>query len=137
VYSDEVALRVLERIMEGDCLEVACSPDDLPCKRTWLRWVAANERLQRRYVVACQVRALMRAEECVQIADGANEDSKGGILKARLRVSTRQWEIQRLANKVYGKDGVVLPTEDPEAGGSMDDPEVSVRLKALRKEVMK
>lgn len=35
-------MRVLTRVMEGDCLEVACTPEDVPCKRTWLRWVAAD-----------------------------------------------------------------------------------------------
>jgi len=136
VCTEEGALGVLERIMEGDCLEEACTPEHLPSKRTWLRWVAGDERLQRRYISACQIRALMRAEECVRIADDADELSQNGVSKARLRVSTRQWEIQRLQNKVYGRDGVVLPPI-ADSGAMVTDPDVLERLKALRGEVVK
>lgn len=135
VCTEAAALVVLQRIMEGDCLERACEPEDVPCKRTWLRWVAVDVSLQSRYVAAMQIRALSRADECVPIADDVREE-KGAVLKANLRIRTRQWEIQRLANKVYGKDGVIAPPPSP-AGDhtAMSDPEVELRLKSLRDEL--
>jgi hypothetical protein len=135
VCTEAAALVVLQRIMEGDCLERACGPEDVPCKRTWLRWVAVDVSLQSRYVAAMQIRALSRADECVPIADEVREE-KGAVLKANLRIRTRQWEIQRLANKVYGKDGVIEPPPSP-AGDhtAMSDPEVELRLKSLREEL--
>lgn len=137
VCTEEAALLVLQAIMEGDCLEKACEPEHVPCKRTWLRWVASDVSLQARYVAAMQIRALSRADECVPIADGVEPD-KGAVLRANLRIRTRQWEIQRLANKVYGKDGVVLPPPS-QAGEStvMSDPDIELRLKSLRDEVRK
>lgn len=133
VCTEEAALIVLQRIMEGDCLEDACEPEDVPCKRTWLRWVAADVNLQGRYVAAMQIRALSLAEECIPIADEASEIAPRGVARARLRINTRQWMIMRLANKVYGKDGVVLPPPSPTGEQTaMSDPEVELRLKSLR-----
>lgn len=135
VCTEAAALLVLQRIMEGDCLDRACELENVPCKRTWLRWVAVDVSLQSRYVAAMQIRALSLAEDCVPIADEVREE-KGALLKANLRIRTRQWMIMRLQNKVYGKDGVIAPP--PSLAGdhaAMSDPEIELRLKSLRDEV--
>lgn len=107
VFSEQIAVSVLEGIMGGDDLMSICVPEKMPCKRTWLRWVAEDLKLQDRYVAAMQIRTLNRAEECIPIADKADTNSKAGVQKARLQINSRQWEIQRLMPKVYGKDGLV------------------------------
>lgn len=124
-------MAVLEGIMGGDCLAVVCAPEMMPAKRTWMYWVARDGKLQERYVAAMAIRTLNRAEECIPIADDADEKSKAGLLKARLRINARQWEIQRLMPKVYGRDGW---NGIAETGGEVQaDADVMLRLAALRK----
>lgn len=100
--------------MGGDSLAVVCEPDTMPAKRTWMYWVAADVRLQLRYVAAMQIRALGHVEEIIPLADNCEAD-KQAIAKARMQIQAREWQIQRLQNKVYGRDGVQDKASDNES----------------------
>lgn len=96
--------RVLEGVMRGEPVKKLCRPADMPSESTWYRWLASNEELQRRYILANRVQTLKLEEDVIPIADGC-QLNKAAVAKARLRISARERKIQRMTNKVYGKAG--------------------------------
>lgn len=114
-YSDDLADRILERIIEGATLRDIDADETLPAKSTVLRWVAKYEEFEKLYALAQQAKVEGYADELPEIADdGSNDwmlDNKPenpgyrengeAIRRSALRISTRQWLIERLKPKKY------------------------------------
>lgn len=103
---------LLDAMAGGQSLAKACEMDGMPSRATFLRRVAADKELQARYAAAMQARADVLAEETLEIADDASQDTLYGengpranaewIARSKLRVAARQWFIAKVAPKKYG-----------------------------------
>lgn len=89
--------RICERIAEGESLRAICKTKDYPAKRTVLRWVAADEALQKQYAEAQVMRAEHYFDEIIDIADKGADPAK-----TRVQVDARKWVLARMNPKKYG-----------------------------------
>lgn len=112
VYTEELALTIIERICSGMSLREICRADDMPARSTVLLWISHDkEGFSGRYAKACMARAYYWADEIVDIADDSTNDymlrqSKDGedyeqinpeaIGRSRLRVDARKWLVSKL-----------------------------------------
>jgi hypothetical protein len=147
-YSDAVADRVLDQIIEGKTLREIEAMDGMPAKSTILRWCARHEEFEKAYGLAQQVKVEGWAEETIEIADdgsndwmerrnadGANigwQENGEALRRSALRVSTRQWLMERLKPKKYGPAAQKL--EHSGAGGAPLIPVLNVTIGGPRSE---
>ena len=121
-YTDELAEEICFRMSTGEGLIQICRDDNIPDRRTILRWVANNPDFCHKYTLAREAQADYYFEEMLEIADDPKSDSyideKGNqridhenINRSRLRVDTRKWVIARMMPKKYG-DRVEFDAED-------------------------
>lgn len=97
VFSQKVFDRICERIAEGESLLAICKTKDYPAKRTFLRWVANDEKLAAQYGEAQNMRAEHYFDEIVDIADKGSDPAK-----TRVQVDARKWVLARMNPKKYG-----------------------------------
>lgn len=129
IYSEAVADRICERLMDGVSLRTICEADDMPCKSTVLRWLQSNQDFRQRYILAREMQAENIADEILEIADDARNDwmeRHGGddegyqpntehIQRSRLRIDARKWMASKLAPKRYG-DKIQQEVSGPDGG---------------------
>lgn len=138
-YSDELALRICERIVEGESLRAICREEGMPSQSMVFRWLEANQAFREQYARARDLQADTFADELTEIADNATNDwmerngqeDKGwqangeNIQRSRVRIDTRKWIASKLKPKKYGdkidhsltgKDGgpIVITSTDAE-----------------------
>ncbi|HEX4197576.1 MAG TPA: hypothetical protein VHZ26_09040 [Caulobacteraceae bacterium] len=97
---------------------VCADHEDFPDPRTVYRWLADNEDFRQAYAGACERRADLLVDQCIDIADDARNDwmerqvADGTIVmvpnpevvqRSRLRVETRLKMAAKLAPKKYGE----------------------------------
>jgi len=115
-YSEDVADRILDLIIEGKTLREIEAVEGLPSKSTILRWVAKHEEFAKLYALAQEAKMEGFADELLEIADDgrndwmrANDEENAGyrengeaMRRSQIRISTRQWLMERLKPKKYG-----------------------------------
>jgi hypothetical protein len=101
-YTPELAALICAEMAEGKSLRSICEREAMPDKSTVFRWLADRKEFRRQYAHAMAARADLFAEEIIEIADDASDDSATVIARARLRVDTRKWLMARMAPKKYG-----------------------------------
>jgi len=103
-YSQEIADRLCEALMQGKSLRSACKQEGMPPFQTVLRWLASGDPKYRgfheQYTRAREVQAEVWADEMVDIADSATDSQSANA--ARVRVDTRKWVAAKLLPKKYG-----------------------------------
>lgn len=113
IYSDELAQTICECLMVGMSLRKICELDDMPAISTVMQWLASNKSdFMEQYAHARQVQAEYLLDEMIDIADDSSKDyvivdgqerlDQEHIQRARLRIDTRKWNIEKLAPKKYG-----------------------------------
>lgn len=113
IYSDELAQTICESLMVGMSLRRICELDDMPAISTVMQWLASNKSdFMEQYAHARQVQAEYLLDELIDIADDSSKDyvivdgqerlDQEHIQRARLRIDTRKWNIEKLAPKKYG-----------------------------------
>jgi hypothetical protein len=112
-YSEELADRICERLIEGESLRTICADENMPSRATVLRWLADNPEFEAKCARARAIQADALAEDIQDVADSGNPDD---VQRAKLRVSVMQWRAAKLAPKKYG-DKVALT-----GGGEGDAP---------------
>lgn len=128
---DEVIDALLSAIAGGKSLVRACELPGMPNRTSFLRRVADDAELQKRYALAMDVRADVYAEETIDIADdGRNDtyiDDEGNkrtdhdvVARSKLRIAARQWYAAKIAPKKYGEKLAI--------GGAADLPPVQSTL---------
>ena len=96
-FTQAIFDRICERIAEGESLRAICKGNGMPAKRTFLRWVAADETLAKQYAEAQVMRAEHYFDEIVEIADKGSDPAK-----TRVQVDARKWVLSRMNPKKYG-----------------------------------
>lgn len=115
-FSQELFDAICLEMAEGASLRSICARDDMPNKRTVLRWIEGNESLQCQYSEAQNLRAEHYFDQILEIADnvrigsrtttksdGEKEIVRGDMIeRARLQVDARKWVLARMNPKKYG-----------------------------------
>lgn len=121
-YTPEVVDRICEGLIEGSSLRQLCCQEGMPSRATILRWANDKPEFQKRYQLACQIRAEGLADDMIDIADDASRDwkqvgnrrvlNKDVIRRDRLRIKTRKWMVNRMQLKKHRAwcDGATAPT---------------------------
>lgn len=113
IYSEELAQTICESLMVGMSLRRICELDDMPAISTVMQWLASNKSdFMEQYAHARQVQAEYLLDELIDIADDSSKDyvivdgqerlDQEHIQRAKLRIDTRKWNIEKLAPKRYG-----------------------------------
>jgi hypothetical protein len=118
IYSQELADKICEQIVQGYSMRTICKADDMPCVATIFSWFRTNQPFLEQYEKAKEMQADMLAEDLLDIADDGTNDwmekyGKDGenlgyqvngehIQRSRLRVDTRKWIASKLKAKKYG-----------------------------------
>ena len=117
-YTPELAAEICERIANGETLMCICEDAHIPHRATVTRWLTDETKTDflEKYALARELQADNWADELVTIADDAASDwikrGENGevstlnhehIARSKIRIETRQWLIERLNPKKYGR----------------------------------
>lgn len=113
IYSEELAQVICESLMVGMSLRKTCQLDGMPAISTVMQWLASGKNgFMEQYAHARQVQAEYLLDELIDIADDSADDyeivngeerlNQEHIQRAKLRIDTRKWNIEKLAPKKYG-----------------------------------
>ena len=111
--SVEVILGILNRVAGGELLSQICTVPELPSRKAFFEWIAADADIRARYKLALQFRSETYADETIAIADDSSKDryvDKNGnvridheeIGRSKLRIYARLWYASKIAPKKYG-----------------------------------
>lgn len=129
-YCTETALKICERLVEGESLRAICRDEAMPGAATVFRWLEAHSEFQEQYARAREMQADVFADELTEISDdGRNdwmkrnhgEDDPGWVAngehiqRSRLRIDTRKWIASKILAKKYG-DKLETTLQGPNGG---------------------
>lgn len=115
-YSAELAGEICEAIASSarGLARICRENERFPAASTVYAWLEAHAEFRERYARARLRQAELLADECLDIADDASEDTvttaRGDVLnrewlqRSKLRVDTRKWMAAKLAPKKYGTE---------------------------------
>lgn len=130
-YSQPIADKLCEELVEGRSLRRICLDDDMPAASTIFKWLKQNEDFAEQYARAREAQADTLADEIVDIADDGSNDYMGedekyngdAVARSRLRVEARKWVAAKLKPKKYGEKldltsgGDKLPSSSVDVSG--------------------
>jgi hypothetical protein len=136
---------ICRRLIEGESLRAICAGEDMPCRMTVCRWLAAEEGFRTMYAMARKLQAETYQDEIVDISDTpqigikkttrewGTEVAEGDMVEhRRLRVDARKWAASKLDPKKYGEASLVkLADNEGNRLTEMDDTQRAVRLAAI------
>lgn len=99
-FSEEIATRICERMVEGEDLVQICGDADMPSRTTVYRWMDEFPDFGTRCARAREGLAEYAEHRAVK---EALEASPENAAIARVRVSALQWRAAKLAPKKYGE----------------------------------
>lgn len=130
-YSQDKAIAICERLVEGESLRSITRDASMPSIKTVYSWLVKFPEFLKQYEKAREDQIDTFADEMLDIADDGTNDyvtkeNKDGsefesvnsehIQRSRLRVDTRKWIAERMKPKKYG------PKSDLNLGGQKDNP---------------
>ena len=126
-YSKKIAEKICEEIAKGGSVRKISKQDRFPSFVTIFAWLNKHEEFLKQYIVACNVRAELFAEDIIDIADNdkrdftLNDDGElvvngEHIKRSQVRISARQWLASKHHPKRYGdRTAVDMTTNAPAA----------------------
>lgn len=111
-YTEELADAILDQMMDGRSLRSICDDDDMPNRRTVIRWMEKDEAFATRCARAREMQADYMDD---LILDTANSCTVEDAQAARVKISAYQWRASKLAPKRYG-DKVQTEVSGPDGG---------------------
>lgn len=97
-YTEELAARICERIALGETTRRICEDEDMPDRRTILRWLD-NPDFVAKCARARELQADHLDEEIQMVADAAAPED---VQVAKLKIDTMKWRAARMSPKKYG-----------------------------------
>jgi len=97
IYTDEMADRICDAIIEGGALYKICQQEGFPSERSVYQWLERNPEFSQKYTRARELQQDREADNIVVIADEAEDANL-----ARLQIDARKWRASKLAPKKYG-----------------------------------
>lgn len=107
-YTEEVAEKVIQGLLEGRSVRKICAPDDMPDRGTVARWMDNNEEFAAKYARAREIGLDDQAEKLAE--EMAEEED---VARARLNFDYRKWYLSKLAPRKYG-DKIQQEVSGPE-----------------------
>lgn len=115
-FSPDVAEEICTRMAEGKGLRQICALNDMPERRTVLRWLESSSDFRHQYARAREALMDWYSEEILKIAfDDAGDvfidgekvvNDHARVQRARLKVDTLKWIMSKLAPRRYGDNPV-------------------------------
>jgi hypothetical protein len=99
LYSDELADDICDLIANGRSLRSICTADDMPSRRTVLRWLSENPDFAAKHARAREAQADVMDEKILEVADACTNETAAAD---RVKIGAYQWRAARLAPKRYG-----------------------------------
>ncbi|QNN64344.1 hypothetical protein H9L12_08360 [Sphingomonas rhizophila] len=99
-YSTEVAENIFERLEAGEPLAAICRSEGMPAVRTFLDWVARDEKLAAAYTHARNAQGEWFDAEMDRIAKTAID--RDSAAAAKVQLSNLQWRASKQAPSKYG-----------------------------------
>lgn len=116
-YRQRITNIICEEIANSELSlwDICDSKPDMPCSRTFARWIADDEELCQKYArakefqadyLAAQIRSI--ADECrigvktTKKASGTETTTGDMVERSRLQIDARKWLASKLAPKKYG-----------------------------------
>lgn len=137
IFSEAIALRICERLAEGESLRAICADDDMPSRGTVFNWLLDEKHAAflNQYTRARELQADTFVDEIPDIADdGRNDwiekndpDNPGWLAngenarRSQIRIDARKWMAGKLRPKKYsdkviteltGANGGPIETKD-------------------------
>jgi hypothetical protein len=133
-YSNAMADRICERLVNGESLRAICRDGKMPDASNVFRWLRAKPSFREQYARAKEEQADTLADDILDIADNAENDwmasnapgNKGwtingeAVQRSKLRIDARKWLAGKMKPKKYGdrvdlnhesEDGSMTPTQ--------------------------
>lgn len=112
-YTEALALRICERIADGESLRKVCLDPDMPSKASVFTWLRLHPAFLDHYARAREAAADSMVDDMLAIADDSAGDitvTEDGrtianlehVQRSRLKVDTRKWIASKLRPKAYG-----------------------------------
>lgn len=97
-YSDEIAMTICSRLINGESLRTICADRAMPAKATVCRWLARHAEFRDQYAFARALQMERSGDEMLEIAYGCSD-----LREARRRIGALKLVAARLTPKKYGK----------------------------------
>lgn len=110
MFTEEMAERICDGLMEGKSLVKICEEKGMPNRRTVLRWMEANDAFATRCARAREMQADLMDDKIADLIESVTPESAPAD---RVKLSALQWRASKLAPKKYGDKVAVT---DPEGG---------------------
>ena len=92
-YTKKLANEICRRIESGESLSAICREEEMPYRGTVMRWVASDRSgFRHKYEEATSLRAMLWADEIVDVADNGS----GDVPRDRLSMDARKWVVAKL-----------------------------------------
>ncbi|MDX1117037.1 terminase small subunit protein [Sinorhizobium medicae] len=115
-YTEEIALRICERLADGESLKAMCEDEDMPSKSTVFKWLSENPTFSDMYARAREAQADALFDDVLSIADDGRNDwmqrnfgedtrwveNGEALRRSQLRIDARKWMAGKLRPKKYG-----------------------------------
>lgn len=106
-YNPEMALRICERIAEGETLSSICvSDDEMVARQTFHRWIVGNPELNRAYSAAREISAHSMEEEALDIARLLKDMTDPASARVRaldVALTQLRWSAGKRNPRVYSE----------------------------------
>jgi hypothetical protein len=99
VYSQQLAERICDLLMDGESLVKICEREDMPHRSTVMRWMASDPE----FATQCARARTMQADLMDDlILDTAKASTAETAAADRVKISAYQWRASKLEPKKYG-----------------------------------
>lgn len=115
-FSEEIAEKILDSLMDGKSLRWICTADDMPHRATIIRWMSDNADFATRCARAREMQADLMDD---LILDTAEETTPENAAASRVKIAAYQWRASKLAPKKYGEKLDIEQKTTHEVGDSV------------------
>jgi hypothetical protein len=108
LYSPEMVERIVDELMDGKSLVQICKADDMPNRRTVVRWQEQHDDFATKCARAREWQADLMDDKILDTADACTPET---AMADRVKIAAYQWRASKLASKKYG-DSTMLKHAD-------------------------
>jgi hypothetical protein len=98
-YTQELADKICERLMEGESMVKICKSQGMPSRSTILRWMNDLPEFEAKCARARVMQADLMDDLILDIAENCDEEN---YQSSKVKLSAYQWRASKLAPKKYG-----------------------------------